>query len=246
MGYSSMYDVYEELCAKFPTASLGYDDNSDCVSVCSDNFTVSAYNQGVLMISDGVSQYQYNSGSYAETLKFLSDFTEGKVRFSQAQTGQGTELRVNGWCGEAGDRRQESGGKAALITGIAAMSIGALFTLCCIVFGLEDHDPENIVVADLFLGLFFSGLFNVMYSKKVKFVDIFGYFAGVCVTTIPSAIALQGWVDGDFPFIVAAIVTAVFFAIGHIVRNSFVKRIKQKGKEILLKCLPGPGDQNNY
>ena len=71
------------------------------------------------------------------------------------------------------------------------MSIGALFTLCCIVFGLEDHDPENIVVADLFLGLFFSGLFNVMYSKKVKFVDIFGYFAGVCVTTIPSAIALR-------------------------------------------------------
>ena len=180
MGYSSMYDVYEELCAKFPTASLGYDDNSDCVSVCSENYTVSAYNPGTLMISDSVSQYQYNSGSYAETSKFLSD----------SQTGQGTELRVNGWCGDAGDRHQESGGKAALITGVAAMSIGALFTFACICFGIEDSDPENIVVGQLFLGLFFSGLFNVMYSKKVKLVDMFGYFAGVCVTTLPAALAL--------------------------------------------------------
>jgi hypothetical protein len=85
-----------------------------------------------------------------------------------------------------------------------------------------------------------------MYSKKVKLVDAFGYFAGVTVTTLPVALVIAGFSEGDIPGIVALILSAAFFGIGHIVRNSFVKRVKQKGKEILLKCLPGQGNQNNY
>ena len=245
MNYNSMYDVYQELCAKYPNIPLAYDDSQDCVTVGSDNYSVTAYSncgQGSVMISDNVLSYQYDSGSLADTEGFLSDLVQGKVQFSLAKRGQSPDLKINGW--KAGIQDQETDGKAALISGVIGMAVGALFTLFCLFLALDESDIEYVMVGQLFLGLFASGLFNTMYSKKVKLVDAFGYFAGVTVTTLPVALTIAAYSEGDIPGIVALILSAAFFGIGHIVRNSFVKRVKQKGKEILLKCLPGPGFNN--
>ena len=91
MNYNSMYDVYQELCAKYPNIPLAYDDSQDCVTVGSDNYSVTAYSncgQGSVMISDNVLSYQYDSGSLADTERFLSDLVQGKVQFSLAKRGQ--------------------------------------------------------------------------------------------------------------------------------------------------------------
>ncbi|WP_044974661.1 hypothetical protein [Ruminococcus sp. HUN007] len=247
MEYNTMYDVYMDLCTRFPELQPAYDNTRDSVSVSAGNYQVTAYSnydKAVLMISDPFTdpsaQYKLDLGSFGDAAKFLSDFITGVVQFTQTHFGKKKRLKIDGWDSIKTEVKKEVTGKLAMAAGIISMAIGGLVTAAGTLISFDDgFDAEDLMVIQMFLGLFIFGLYLVTHSSKVKFADALGYFAGVSVTTIPVAVVLESLHEKEIAWPVAALLSAAFFAIGHIVRKSFVKKI-DTNDDVYLECLPGP------
>lgn len=246
MQYNTMYDVYQEICQKYPGAPVTYNSSYDCMSFMTEKYEVTAlsnYSQPVLSIRNSAEHYQYNIGNFEDASKFFSDLVSGQISFSYDKFSRKKRLKIDGWSSSGSIVKSKVSGLLSLISGIGFQFTGGMITIAAIATAIEDYDPEILLMVPLALGSTAIGNFLVTNKDKVKFLDFLGYFAGTSVTTIPMALLITMLSEGDVPLAVALGLSAVSWAVGRIIRKAALKHVEQSD-DVFLDGLPGPVNSN--
>lgn len=251
MHYNNMYEVYRELSAKHPEVTLDYDSSYDSINYVTENYEVTAlsnYNQPFLSIKKPNEQYQYSTGNFEDTFKFISELISGNISMSYDEFSNAKRLKIDGWTNTQKLRKENFLGKIPLLIGIFLMLLGAVFSIVNFTMFFDGTDTflGNLTPMPFWIALFIAGLYMVINCNKITLLDALGYLAGVSVTAFPMAVLISMLDSSDISFPAAAGLSGVFWFVGRIIRKNCKKHI-DKADDIYLDQLPGPvyGNQNN-